>query len=53
MSKRHEDGSSSTAPNDTRQPYQTPRIRSYSSEEILASLGPAIAIYGYDPTVIT
>ena len=27
-------------------PYETPQVKSYTSSELLADLGPALAIYG-------
>ena len=30
----------------TRRPYETPRVTVYSESEILAGIGPALAVYG-------
>ena len=29
-------------------PYETPNIKSYSADDLLRELGPALAIYGHD-----
>ena len=32
-----------------KKPYRTPEIQSYSAKEVLADLGPAVALYGDIP----